>query len=484
MVAKNQSFNEIGISGLNTSGGAIYEEFLTKLQWPRAGKVYQEMASNDPIITAILLAAKQLIKNVKWTVEPFDETPQQQEKAAFVETCMDDMSQTWADTLDEILSYFEYGFSYHEIVYKKRMGINKDASKNSRYSDGKIGWRKLAGRAQTSLHSWQFEPDGSLLGMNQSTDSGISFIPIEKSLLFRTTSQKNNPEGRSMIRGAYRSWYFKKHIEEIEGIGIERDLAGLPVLQSPEGLEIFAKDNPDAVEQRETALRLIASIRRDQNEGVLLPFGWDLKLLASGSSRQFNTTEIITRYDQRIATTILADIVMIGSNSVGSFALAKVKQSLLAASLDAQLKDIADVFNRYAIPRLFAVNGDVDMETLPKLVPGDIITPELGDIGNFLKAMTASKFDLSNDLVLENYLREQADLPLLSEEQYEERYEKQLERKRAEEEAKSSSSESDPSTEYDPNDPDNRNGKPDPDGDYGVDPNIDEPLEGAEDGTE
>ena len=52
---------------------------------------------------------------------------------------------------------------------------------------------------------------------------------MEKCLLFRTQTHKNNPEGRSILRNAYRSWYFKKRIEEIEGVGIERDLAGIPI---------------------------------------------------------------------------------------------------------------------------------------------------------------------------------------------------------------------------------------------------------------
>jgi hypothetical protein len=39
-------------------------------------------------------------------------------------------------------------------------------------------------------------------------------IPIEKSLLFRTSIAKGNPEGVSLLRTAYRSWYFKKRLEE------------------------------------------------------------------------------------------------------------------------------------------------------------------------------------------------------------------------------------------------------------------------------
>ena len=67
-------------------------------------------------------------------------------------------------------------------------------------------------------------------------------IPIDKALLFRTKSRKDNPEGRSILRNAYRSWYFKRRIQEVEGIGIERDLAGLPVMYAPADLDIW---NPD-----------------------------------------------------------------------------------------------------------------------------------------------------------------------------------------------------------------------------------------------
>lgn len=47
---------ERGRSGLRESGGYVYEEFISKLRWPYAGEVYQEMSSNDPVITAVLFA--------------------------------------------------------------------------------------------------------------------------------------------------------------------------------------------------------------------------------------------------------------------------------------------------------------------------------------------------------------------------------------------------------------------------------------------
>ncbi|MDD4112693.1 MAG: hypothetical protein PHC56_06635 [Herbinix sp.] len=382
-------YGEIGVSGLKSTSGGIYEEFVPRLRWPKAGDVYQEMSSNDPVITAIMHASRQLIRKVNWEVIPASQNAEDLAAAAFLEECINDMSLTWSDVIDEISSFFDYGFSYHEIVYKRRMGQNKDPRKNSKFNDGRIGWRKIAPRAQTSMHSWGFDSEGGISGMNQYTKDGIKFIPIEKSLLFRTTSNRGNPEGKSFLRGAYRPWYFKKHIEEIEGIGIERDLAGLPVVSAPEGVDIFDDENPLAVKARDAALKLVTSIRRDRNEGIVLPAGWGLELLSSNSSRQFDTSTIINRYDQRIAITMLADIVMLGADKVGSFALAKVKQSMLSASLDAQLLSVCDIFNRYAIPRLFALNT-FNIVDYPQLKAGSVVAPDLKELGNYVSALSNS----------------------------------------------------------------------------------------------
>ena len=45
--------------------------------------------------------------------------------AGFVESCMEDIQSTWVDTISEILSFLTYGWSFHEIVYKRRMGHTK-----------------------------------------------------------------------------------------------------------------------------------------------------------------------------------------------------------------------------------------------------------------------------------------------------------------------------------------------------------------------
>lgn len=410
------NFQEIGRGGIKQSNGWIYEEFLPRLRWPKAGEVYQEMSDNDPVIAAILLISRQLFLNVEWSVEAASDSAEDQEAKQFLESCMQDLNVPWATLMDDIISFFTYGWSYHEIVYKRRLGAQKGKA-SSKYNDGRIGWRKIAGRSQRTLDHWEFTEQGSIAGMWQYNDRGSVFIPIEKALLFRTTAVRNNPEGKSFLRGAYRPWYFKKHIEEVEGIGIERDLAGLPVVTAPENVDIFDEQNPQAVAAKNNALKLVSSIRRDRNEGVVLPSGWDLKLLSSGGSRQCDTNAVINRWDQRIAITMLADIVMLGADKVGSFALAKVKQSMLAASLNAQLKDVVTIFNDIAIPRLFALNTFSNLSGLPKLKVTSVIAPDLKELGDYIKALTGSNMPLFPDKDVENYLRRLINLPEVTEDE-------------------------------------------------------------------
>jgi hypothetical protein len=409
--------DELGSTGLKRSGqrGLIYEEFLPQLQDERARKVFREMRDNDPTVGAVLYAIEMLIRQAEWRVEGEDE-----DLVEFVESCLTDMSTSWEDFLAEVLSMLVYGWSWHEVVYKRRLGPDqKDPSKRSQYNDGKIGWRKFPIRSQDSLSEWIFDDEGGVQAMQQMAppDYKIVEIPIERSLLFRTGLHKGNPEGRSILRSAYRPWLFKKRIEEIEGIGVERDLAGMPVIY---------RDGTIAAAYDDELKKILRNVRRDEQEGVLLPLAYDengnklltFELLSAAGSRQLDTDKIINRYDKRIAMVVLADFILLGQQAVGSFALADNKTAMFAVAIGTILKGIASVFNLYAIPRLIAVNGLVPKEPkdMPKLVPGDIESPDLGQLGAYITALAGAGAPLFPDADLEDHLRKIGDLPLRSEE--------------------------------------------------------------------
>lgn len=426
MVTKSRepkSIKSLGIVGLRQSAGYVYEEFLPELRWPRAGKIYQQMSDNDPVVGAILYLAEMLIRGAEWRVEPASEDLEDIEAADFIRGCMDDMETSWANTISEILSMLTYGWSFHEVLYKIRRGPNEAKPQyNSKYTDGKFGWRGFPIRSQSSWERWVFDDEtGELLAFVQRPEPTYKeiTIPMSKGLLFRTRVSRNNPEGRSLLRNAYRPYYFKQRFEEIEGIGIERDLAGLPILTTPEELDIWDDTDPEMVKLRNIAEELVSSVRRDSQEGLIVPNGWELSLLSSSSSRQINIGDVIERYDNRIAITMLSDIVLIGNGSkAGSFAMADVKQSMLSNALQSQLNNIADEFNQKAVPKLFRLNN-WQLEAYPKIVPGQINTPSLKEVAVMLRAMG---LDLTTDMELNNYLRGLMAMPQLTKEDFDSIY--------------------------------------------------------------
>lgn len=406
--------NELGRTGLRRYGGVLYEEFLPELRGRRGVEVYHEMAENDDMVGAILFSIEMLVKQASWSIEPAGATAKDKEAAEFVQGCMDDMQDTWIDTISEILSFITYGWSYHEIVYKRRMGRTKDPRTNSKYNDGLIGWQKLPIRGQETLYEWEYDEEENLTGMTQQPPPSYNLytIPLDKALLFRTKSRKDNPEGRSVLRNAYRSWYFKRRIQEIEGIGIERDLAGLPVINVPEGLDIWDANNPDTTKLRASLETMVKNIRRDQAEGVVLPFGFELKLLNSGGTRQFNTNEIIDRYDSRIAMTVLADFILLGHQQTGSFALSSDKTELFSMAIGAYLDIICEVFNNKAIPLLIDINGDhfKGITDYPYMTHGDVEDVNMAELSTFIKDMTGTGVLVPDD-GLEDYVRQVGNLP-------------------------------------------------------------------------
>jgi len=418
-------FAELGGTGLKRASGIIDEEFLPALRGRKAVKVYREMSDNDPMVGALLFAIEKLLRQVSWRVESSDTTPEATAASDFLEECMDDMSHTWGDLISEILSCLVYGWSWHEIVYKKRIGPwEKDPSKRSKFTDGKIGWRKIPIRSQETLLRWMFDETGGVQAMVQIAPPyyDTTVLPINKSLLFRTGLHKGNPEGRSLLRNSYRPWFMKKRLEEFEAIGVERDLAGMPVAKVPSSYMNAAKGTREN-NAFQAFKRMVQNVRRDEHEGLVLPLEYDpvtkqpmfdFELMSSGGARSFDTSAIIQRYEQRILMTTLADFILVGHEGVGSYSMHVDKTGIFRAALNTIAEAIADTFNRHAIPRLFELNA-WKLDELPRIVPNNVDPPDLAQLGQFMTQMAGLGMEFFPDPDLEKFLRETAHLPEMPE---------------------------------------------------------------------
>lgn len=420
---RKMDFREIGSTGLRRSGGFVLEEFLPQLSGTRARMVYREMSDNDPVIGGILLAFNEVMGRLDWHIEqPEEATPEEMLAYDFIKDCFEDTEDSWDNTLSSILSMFIYGFSVLEVVYKVRGGENSSAKYRSRFADGRIGWRKFPIRSQDSFLRWDFGYHGEIKAfVQQDVYTGMHYIPMSKALLFRTTEFKGDPEGVSLLRKAYTSWFYKKRIQEIEAIGIERDLAGLPVIYAPQ--EWFSANADDGLKASLVAVQnMVTQIKRNEAEGVVLPYITDesnnkllsLELLSSGGSRNFDTSAIVDRYNKMIATSMLADFVLLGQGTVGSFALGAQKLESWQMIVESMAKSICEVFNKQAVDKLLHLNG-IKCDRPPKLVFGKVALADLASIGPYIGILTDSGILTPADPDLESWARAQADLPPLAE---------------------------------------------------------------------
>lgn len=413
---------ELGGTGLETSGGRVYEEFLHQLRNHLAPKVYREMSENDPVVGAILFAIEHLLRPVAWTVEAGSDAAEDVAAAEFLETIPEDMSHTWADFISEWMACPTYGFAPYEIVWKRRNGEKRSPGESSRFTDGKIGVRKLAIRHPDTLYRWDFDDEGGVQAMVQHaypTMQAVT-IPIEKLLLFRMMVRKGSPEGRSILRTAYTTWFRKKRVEAIEAIGIERDATGLPVLYYPSHWGIPGASAADAA-NFEYAKKLVRNLRNDEQMGTALPSIFDpdtkerllkLELLATGGTRKIETNPVIERYSRQIAMTVLADVILLGHEKVGSFSLASSKTTLFTAGLGAMLDDIATTLNRHLVPRLLRLNG-MTVTHPPQFRHGDVENIDLVELGDYISKLAVAGFPLfpTESGELERELLRAANLP-------------------------------------------------------------------------
>lgn len=438
VVEASSPYIELGTTGLKRSAGYIDEEFLPALRGRKGIQVYREMGDNDAIAGATLFSMIQLLRNVDWPVVPAGKSREAAEAAKYAESLKDDMSHSWDEFIVEALSCLQYGWSWHEMVLKRRVSPwSRDGRLRSKYTDGLWGLRKMPIRAQETLQRWIFDDAGDVIGMWQLAppDYQMRPVPLSRSLLFRYGQHKGSPEGRSILRNSYRSWFYKKRLEEFEAIGVERDLAGLPMATVPSDY-LRAAPSSDQGKMVAAMKKMVRSVRRNEQEGLVFPAAYDpdtkqplykFELLGSGGARQFSTNELIQRYEQRQLMTILADWIMVGhEGSTGTYNLHVDKTGIFRAGVNSITASIADVLNRHMLPRMFALNGWRPAE-LPRFQPSDVDAPDLLQLAQFLTGTAQLGFNWGPNADMERFLRHAAGLPELGEDDYARR--RQLARK-------------------------------------------------------
>tara|TARA_R110000824_G_scaffold333374_1_gene519973 strand:+ start:2286 stop:3623 length:1338 start_codon:yes stop_codon:yes gene_type:complete len=416
----------LGVAGDNTHNGQIRaDEFLPELRGKKAIRKYREMRDNDSTVGAVMYSVEQILRDVELHVKPVDDSDAAKAEADYVKSVLDDMDHTLDDHIAEALSFLSYGFGWFEVIYKRRVGpTERSGKKNSKSTDGRLGVRKIAARAPWTINKFDVDQKtGDVLGIEQSVGlmNSKNYIPVNKSLYYRTTSINGDPSGRSILRNAYTSYEYLNNLQAIEAIAVERELAGIPVARIP--AEYLSSDS--SAEQTgfvSNLQQILRDVKFNEQGYIILPSDTypdkeggpsstrlvDIELMASNGKRNIDINPIVSRYQHDIARSVLSEFLLLGSSG-GSYALSKSKTDLFLRALESYIQAIVDVLNKQLVERLWQLNG-LDYNLMPTIVSGDVAPHDLREVAAFLRNLNGANIDVSSHPEVVKDLMDIADL--------------------------------------------------------------------------
>ncbi|CAB4125049.1 hypothetical protein UFOVP59_70 [uncultured Caudovirales phage] len=438
---------ELGVSGQNTYSGLPFaDEFLTELRGNKAIQKYREMRDNNATIGAVMYAVEQTLRDVEIKVVAADDSQEAADAVVFMKSILDDMDHSLDDHIAESLSSLTYGFAWFEVVYKRRAGDTKSPKKNSKYTDGMIGIKKLAIRAPWTVQRFEVDREnGEVIGLHQlvSWSKPPKMIPIEKSIYYRTTSLNNDPTGRSVLRNAYTSYTYLNKIQAYEAIAIERELHGVPVGRMP--AEYLSSDaTTDQAALRAQFERVLRDVKNNEQGYILLPSDvyvdvdgkptnqrlMDVELITANGSRSIDIDPVVRRYQHDIARSVMAEFMMLGGGTTGSYALSKTKTDLFLRSMESYINSIVDTLNKQLVEPLWQLNG-LPWATMPKLLAGDVAPHDLKELASFLRNLNGADINLADQIDAVGELMHIAELPFNKDEYIKDRAKQKADEEKA-----------------------------------------------------
>lgn len=383
------NLGETGFVGLRTTNGAIIEEANRVFRYPNFLQTVAEMRT-DPTVGAALNVYRMMMTRVNWTVQPPpNATETDKKRAAFVESCMGDMENTWPQFMSEVITYLEYGFSVQEKIFRRRLARN-----GSKYNDGLVGLRKIAPRSQDTIRHWNFSEDGrELVSVGQSlrnmengaryqglTDAkdGLLTISRDKFMLFSADSVKGNPEGKSILKSVYLPYKQLSMMKDQLMLGVAKDLAAIPVMGLPPKL-MDANAAPEDKAAYLAYQQLVASVAAGTQRGIVVPLMYDeqgnelfkFSLLESKGNTPFDLPAIIKQLQADVFIALSVDVITVSPDMQGTFSIKDTKTNLCAMAVEHRLNEIRDVLNNDLLAQLYALNG-WSQENMPTFEFGDI----------------------------------------------------------------------------------------------------------------
>lgn len=336
-VQDTPSTAEIGTSSPSPFVSFTRREYNRDLQDLRGLEKYDQMRRSDGGVSGTLRLVKTPVHAARWFIEPDSDSTRDQNAANFVWDCLTKyMSISWTQVLSEALLMMDFGYYMFEKVWEKRV---IDGQK-------RMIWSKLSPRHPMDVKEWKYDKNGGPKAVvmyqpveNPGDDPEVT-IPIDKLLVFTFQREAGNIQGMSVLRPAYKHWYYKEQLYKIDAIQKERHGIGIPVIKLPPG---FTDTDKRAADE------LGRNLRTNERAHVVLPPNWEL-LFAKLEGNPVDALKSIQHHDSMIKENILAGF-------INGDKVTKEEDSALFLKATRFIADIVcDTFNNYAIQQLCDYN--------------------------------------------------------------------------------------------------------------------------------
>ncbi|MFA5429832.1 MAG: hypothetical protein WC329_01580 [Candidatus Omnitrophota bacterium] len=375
-------------------GGRIQEEYLNAIRnWQSEVKLYLEMR-DEPVVGALLDAIKLPLLAASFDVEEHPAGTDQDKAAAewLWENMNHMVGQTWNSHTEDALEELDFGFALGEIVLDKR-------------TDGRLWLKNVDPRGQETLSSWVYDPieKDKLVEFIQVDPNynGIYHIPISKCLHFKYRGRKGNPQGHSVLRALYRPYKFARNLEDLEGIGVERDVGGMPIAKLGEGTY--------STQDKEDLKAAMKGLRQDEEAYLILPEGIEVSPYSSGQ-KAYDVNQIIDRWHKITLMRFFAQFIILGMGEVGTQSLVKGSQDFFALALEAVQRSILETWNLQLVPYLFRFNQWPGISGYPTIVWEKPGKPDLGGLMDIFDTGVRTGVITPTDAD-EDHIRSITDLP-------------------------------------------------------------------------
>jgi hypothetical protein len=382
---------ELGTSSPSPFLSFSRREYNRELQGLMGLQKYDRMRKSDGTVRGTLRLYKTPVLAGRWFVEAATDKKADQNAADFVWKCLTEyQSISFTQILSESLLSADFGYYMFEKVWEERV------------IDGKTRmiWSKLAPRHPMDVKEWKYDSHGGPKAaifypstMNGSfTDDDVP-IPIDKLLVFTHDREAGNIEGVSVLRSAYKHWYFKEQLYKIDAIQKERHGIGIPIIKLPAG---FTSTDKNAANE------LGRNLRTNERAHVVLPPNWDL-MFAKLEGHVVDALKSVEVHDDAIRENILGGFLKSGQ------ATKEEDQTMFLKATRFMADMVCDTFNLYGIPQLIDYN--FDRVTAPKLRVRRIGEQADWRTISFAVRNLIGAGVIRPDDELEKHLREEMDLP-------------------------------------------------------------------------